>query len=130
MLGSGERFRAIAENIPGVLYAFESHPNAPRALVYAGPGLADLIGEKAAADVKSNVDHFFDLIHPDDRSALERSGDLDPTSDRPMDQEYRLRTATGEYRWVRSIARGTRRDDGSTTTSPTTRRTGGTIFRS
>ena len=56
MRGSRERFRAMVENIPGVVYAFELHPNARMSLVYAGPGPADLIGEKAATDVKGNGD--------------------------------------------------------------------------
>ena len=100
---SNERFRFIAENIPGVVYSFDSHSESPRRAVFLGPGMSTLIGNSAASDVRENVDLFFDLIHPDDRAALEQVGDLDKSSNRPIDQQYRLRTESGDYKWVRSI---------------------------
>ena len=111
---SDERFRIIAENIPGVVYSFESHPDFPRRTIFIGPGMSTLIGKSAASDVRENVDSFFDLIHPDDRAALEQAGNLDKSSEQAIDQQYRLRTESGEYRWVRSVGQALRVDSGWT----------------
>ncbi len=109
-----ERFRFIAENIPGVVYSFDSHPNFPRRSIFIGPGMSTLVGNSAAADVRENVDLFFEMIHPEDRAALQQAGDLDKSSDRPIDQQYRLRTESGEYKWVRSVGQAIRLADGWT----------------
>ncbi len=109
---SDERFRFIAENIPGVVYSFDAHPEFPRRTIFMGPGMSTLIGNSAASDVRENVDLFFDLVHPEDRAALEQAGDLDKSSERPIDHQYRLRTESGEYKWVRSVGQALRLDGG------------------
>ena len=52
---SDERFRIIAENIPGVVYSFDSHPDYPRRAIFIGPGMSTLIGNSVASDVRENT---------------------------------------------------------------------------
>ncbi len=51
-------------------------------------------------------DRWIDLLHPDDREkALEAVEEYQRTLTGIYDEEFRLRTKSGEYRWIRSIAR-------------------------
>jgi len=106
---SEESFRAIAENIPGLVFSYDFHPDGRRSLLYVGPGLGKLIGETTAVAIGDDVDRFFDLIHPADREILCETSEAAAAAGRPFDQNYRVRAESGDYRWVRSIARPTRR---------------------
>ncbi len=108
---SEERFRAIAESIPGLVFSYDFHPDGRRSLLYVGPGLGELIGETAAVEIGDDVDRFHDLIHPADREALRETSDAAAAAGHPFDLNYRVRTESGDYRWVRSIARPIRRSD-------------------
>ena len=102
---SEERFRAIVENMPGVVYCYEVQPDRSRLLDYVGSGLRELLDQPPAEKMDIEPDRFFELIHPDDRLGLEKRGIFDPTSNDPVDTEYRVRGSSGEYKWLRSIAR-------------------------
>lgn len=79
---------------------------------YVSPGIQDSLGLDPGKLMEMEaVDHGW--IHPEDRprfiAGLERSArDLTP-----LDEEVRVEQADGGYRWVRSIGRPRRQDDGS-----------------
>ncbi len=99
------KFRAIVENVPGIVFAYDQTSDGRRETVFVGPGVEDLIGEELASRLNDDVDALFELIHPEDRPLVEAAGQDSPEIDVPVDIEYRFRDVAGEYRWVRSIGR-------------------------
>ncbi|UCE60895.1 MAG: PAS domain S-box protein [Phycisphaerales bacterium] len=109
LVSSEERFRAIAENLPGAVFSYDVDGEGRRSPVYVGPGFEELIGQAATDRIKDgDVDHFFELIHPEDLERLRGEGQFRPAFAKLVDHEYRLRTETGEYRWVRVVAQPVR----------------------
>ncbi len=111
---SESRFRSLAESIPGVVSSYDVSPDSGRSLGYVGPGLAKLVGENAAKALERNVDRFFDLIRPEDRKGLLAASEISDDTEQPLDYEYRVRTESGAYTWVRSISRPTHLENGVT----------------
>jgi len=110
---SDERFRTLSENVPGVLYSYIISPDLKRHTLFMSPYLERLLGPVNAAAVRADMQHFFDLIHPDD---IERVNGLASESRRtcaPIEIEYRVRTDAGDYRWVRGVSAPVRLEDGS-----------------
>lgn len=110
---SEDFFRAITESLPGAVFSYDLDINNNRSPVYLGPGFAALFGPEAAKHVDgAAVDKFLQLIHPDDFEAMCKAGIFDPSFCEPVEQEYRVRTESGSYKWVRSFARPSRRPNG------------------
>jgi PAS domain S-box-containing protein len=99
------KFRAIAENIPGVVFSYDQTSDGRRSLVYVGSGVENLIGKELTRKLENDVDSLFELIHPEDRPLVAAAGQDSPEFDMPVDIEFRFRVGAGEYRWVRSISR-------------------------
>lgn len=57
-------------SVPGVALAFDTYSNGRRSLVFVGPGLVDLVGQRAAEEISRDVGRFFDLIHPEERAGI------------------------------------------------------------
>lgn len=82
---------------------------------YLSPRLYELLGyqgEKVDAEVLPRPDSVEPLIHPDD---LGRHRELEARhieSREHFEIEFRLRTATGEYRWFQSRGEAVRNNDG------------------
>ena len=109
-----ERFRAVAQNLPGAVFVYDMSPEGLRTPVYVGPGFEKLIGSGPAKRLATGLnDVFFELLHPDDLDALKRTGVFEPDHVEPVDMEYRFRTDGGGYRWVRSVAHPIRLEDGT-----------------
>jgi len=109
-----ERFRAVAQNVPGAVFAYDINPDGHRTPIYVGPGFEKLIGRGPAGRLAAGLnDVFFELLHPDDLDALRRAGVFEPDYAEPVDLEYRFRTDGESYRWVRSIAHPSRLENGS-----------------
>ncbi|MFH2055937.1 MAG: PAS domain S-box protein [bacterium] len=99
------KFRAIVENVPGLVFAYDQDEDGHRELLFAGPGVEYLIGEELAKQVGNDLEALFDLIHPDDREMVATAGENSPDPGAPVDLEYRYRDSAGNYRWARSISR-------------------------
>jgi len=104
---SEARIRTLTESLPGLVYSYDVLPDARRSLAYLGPGLGEILGPRAAADLGNDLDRYFDLVHPEDLPALRRVRGTSEGADTAVDLTYRVRHESGEYRWVRSIARAT-----------------------
>ncbi|MBC8204341.1 MAG: PAS domain S-box protein, partial [FCB group bacterium] len=105
--------RSIAENIPGAVYMYYIHPDGSRTDQFVGPGLEELIGKADEDDSRGETDRFFDRVHPDDLETLHRAGDVALENNNALDHEYRAKTNSGEYKWVRSIGRPKLMENGS-----------------
>lgn len=74
---------------------------------------ADMLGFSPAKF--NHYEDFIELVHPDDyEGAMEAMRDHLEGRAKKYDTEYRIRTASGEYRWFHDVGGVTeRRDDGS-----------------
>lgn len=99
---SEQRFKAIAENTPGVVFSYRIDRDQRRHMTYFGPGLADLLGRESAEKMKHDIEIFLELVHPDDLNKFLQHGDLDPTSNKRFNSEFRIRVGA-EYKWVQAI---------------------------
>jgi len=92
-----EPYRELIENISEVVYSIDSEGF----VTYISPTVEWISGHKPD-DIIGNS--FIEFIHPDDREWITRNfekrlkGSTDPL-------EYRIRTKTGQTRWLRSSSR-------------------------
>ena len=105
---SEEKFRLIAENLPGIIYVYDVLKDRRRVPVYYGPGLDQLIDENQL-DSKDFVKSFFDLIPKEDLQNIESKVD---TKTSTLDCNYRLVSNKG-VTWVRSISTTIKKEDGT-----------------
>lgn len=102
---SEERFRTIAENVPGCVYTLRYRPDTGRrSLDYAGPGLERLLGRDVASAVRADFDRYFTLVSPDDYRRIQATADRAVATGAPFYCEYPITLPSGESRWVRSVA--------------------------
>ena len=93
---SEERFRQLTDNIDDVFWMF-SVPD--RALVYVSPAYAAVWGGSAEALGREPA-AWLELVHPDDRAQMTRRWERLDTEPH-YDEEFRIRSAVGQVRWVR-----------------------------
>ena len=108
---SESKFARVEDSVPGMLYRAVVHPDGREELVYANSRSADIY-ECGAQEAMSNSEILLDRIHPDDRSALKERIAAANTSLIPLICEYRLQLPQKGTRWVQSIAKPTRENDG------------------
>jgi PAS domain S-box-containing protein len=98
--GAEERYRALSEQIPAVLY---SEVHTPRgAILHESPQNQQMLGYTTEETVQP--DFWMTLIHPDDRErVLAENERVDRTGD-PWHMEYRVFTKDGRVMWVRDHA--------------------------
>jgi len=103
---SEERFRDLANTVPGMLYQWAEGPEGPR-YTYVSPRSKPMFGlmpEELLADWRRLA------IHPDDMPRWQES--LERATARGADWEFegRFILPTGDIRWWRGLARPMRRD--------------------
>ncbi len=63
-------------------------------------------------EVRPDLAWFYSIVHPDDRVMVETSMQEHLQGNSPQSViEYRMKTKTGEYVWIRGVGRVTERDD-------------------
>ena len=71
---------------------------------------AEMIGY-TLPEIESSIDHWADLIHPDDRAAALQAVQDHLAGKTPLHEiEYRMRTKDGQYKWIRDRAKVVKRD--------------------
>jgi len=93
----GDAFKALVDGAPAILYA--ARPDGT--ISYANAAWTRFSG--LAADAVLDLG-WTDLLHPDDAPAVEARWLEAMASARPFREEFRIRDAAGEYRWVASHA--------------------------
>jgi PAS domain S-box-containing protein len=94
---SEEKFRLLAQNIPGAVYLIKNNPE--NTIVYLNDEIANLSGYPPD-EFLSGRKNFFDLIHEADRLYVKnvRANSLE---DRVSFQlEYRILHQSGQWRWM------------------------------
>jgi len=106
-LADSERMLStLMSNVPGMVY--RCHNDRDWTMEFCSEGCRALTGYDPADLISGKKATYADLIHPDDRDPVWRDVQAALADGRPYQVNYRIRTATGEEKWVwekgRSIA--------------------------
>jgi len=99
-----ERYRTLVERVPAISYAWDSSfAQGSVPALYISPQIEQLLGVSA----KSWLDDpmaWSAHAHPDDEVRVTQTWSAATEAGSPFSAEYRLRTASGEWIWVRDEA--------------------------
>lgn len=91
---SEERFKRLIENSPDIVYSFSTTSGGS----YHSPRVFDVLGY-TPEQLKEQPMLWQNSVHPDDLEMVVKS--VAATAEgNPINMEYRLRTASGEWRWL------------------------------
>lgn len=107
---SEQRFRQLAENLPGIVFSYLKEAAGHRRLRYLGPGARRLLGDEFHARVEANFNVFFESILPEDRAALLAESDFAAAQQQPLHREFRAQLPDGRH-WFEIFARSTLQAD-------------------
>jgi PAS domain S-box-containing protein len=99
--GAEERYRALVEHIPAVVYV-ESLDADPESF-YISPQVADVFGYPAET-WRLTKDFWIDHVHPDDRPMVESDDERSNVERGAFSLDYRFLAADGSWRWVHDEA--------------------------
>jgi PAS domain S-box-containing protein len=95
---SEERFRVLAENIPGVIFQCQNDDR--HTFLYLNDGIADLTGYPKEDFLRHGLS-FFDLYHPADLEWMPVPSQTDAKEIwEPYHMTYRIKHRSGEWRWI------------------------------
>lgn len=107
---SEERFRALAENIPGAIYQCKNDDR--YTFLYLNDEVEALTGYPKEAFLEGGLS-FFELYHPDDAMWMPVPSKANPVEIwQPFHFTYRIRHKSGEWRWVEEWGAGVFAKDG------------------
>jgi PAS domain S-box-containing protein len=105
---SEQKFRTLAENIPGVIYLCRNDEFF--SMLYVSDGVKDITGYEAE-DFTSGKVNFTDLYHPDDRDYIFRDFAFAMSNGARFHLRYRIRHRNGEWRWLDEVGAGVQSGD-------------------
>lgn len=94
----------LLNNLPGMVY--RCHHDTQRSVLFASEGCLALTGYTAAELTDDPGLVYGDLIHPEDRQAVQQEIESAIEERRPYHNVYRLLTADQQERWVWDSGRG------------------------
>jgi PAS domain S-box-containing protein len=94
-------FQSVLERVPAVVYTLNPQP--PNEFTYVSPQIEALLGVRPS-DCVGNGDLWQHWLHPDDAGWVGAECERTNQTGEPFYGEYRLRTRSGEVRWVRDEA--------------------------
>lgn len=94
----------LMSNLPGMAYRCE--PDESLTMRFVSEGCTELTGYRPEDLVDNRQVAYADLIHPGDREAVQYARQAALRAGMPYRLIYRLRTASGEERWVWEQGRG------------------------
>ncbi len=106
---SEERYRALVERVPAVVY--EMGPDDERRTLFVSPHVEEVLGY-SRAEWLDQPDIWIELLHPDDREPVLARHDRHSETGEPWDLEYRLIASDGRVVWVQDRATLMRGSDG------------------
>jgi len=97
---SEEKFRTLAENIPGTVYIYEMCKDGKtRIMHYLGPGFKEMVGKKFSKEINYDATSFFDYVHPDDYGGLQEAAEKALDNNESLSYEYRMKSSEGNIIW-------------------------------
>jgi len=110
---SQQRFSAIADNVPGVVYRAVLHPNGDVSMPYISPRTQEIFGV-SVEDFSEHFEWVFDMAHPEDRAKLNEIVRQSAESISFFEHEYRVSSLFEKVKWVRIISQPQRQNNGDT----------------
>jgi PAS domain S-box-containing protein len=104
-----ERYRALVENLPAVVYLVA--PDDDRRTLYVSPHVERTLGY-AREEWLAQPDIWMELLHPDDREPTLAAHDRHNETGEPWSRDYRLIAHDGRPIWFRDMATLVRDEDG------------------
>ena len=86
------------------MYQRVLHGDGRTTYAYVSPGVSKLMGLDAV-EVMERAETLTDNIHPDDREMRRRAIEESARTLNPYNAQHRYFTASGDVKWVRSLAR-------------------------
>jgi PAS domain S-box-containing protein len=103
IFASEEKFRLLAENIPGAIYL--CHKDANHSVIYFNDHIEKITGYPVT-DFLSGKITYASLFHPDDSKMIYETIDQKVAERKSFHLRYRIRHASGEWRWVDEAGAG------------------------
>ena len=100
---SEQKFRLLAENIPGVIYLRHHAP--PFAVIYVNNHIEKITGYPAA-DFLSGKINVTQLYHPEDTELIRKQVDQAVAEKTRYHLRYRLQHRSGDWRWIDEVGIG------------------------
>jgi PAS domain S-box-containing protein len=113
LVESESRFKDMVANVPGVVFQMEMQAAGTVNFHYLSPSSTSLLALKPE-EVMKNPDIWFDLVHPDDRKALEASLAASAKNMEPWSWQGRMVLKSGSAWWCQGAARPKRQLNGNT----------------
>ena len=110
---SQQRFSAIADNVPGVVYRAVLHANGDVSMPYISPRTQEVFGV-SIGDFSEHFEWVFDMAHPEDRAELNEIVGQSAESISFFEHEYRVSSLFEKVKWVRIISQPQRQNNGDT----------------
>jgi PAS domain S-box-containing protein len=107
--GAEEKYRALVENVPAVVYLVA--PDDDRRTLYVSPQVERALGYPRE-EWLDQPDIWMELLHPDDREQTLAAHDVANETGQPWSREYRLIASDGRAVWFRDVATLVRDRDG------------------
>jgi diguanylate cyclase (GGDEF)-like protein/PAS domain S-box-containing protein len=89
-------FKRLVSNLPGILYRLNVEQHT---LEYLSPGCYQLLGYSPGYFIKNNITPF-DFIDDNDKHEFSQNSKAAHFSLKPFEMVYRIKTASGEHKWV------------------------------
>lgn len=107
-----DRLHQIAAQVPGVVYQFELRADGTSCFPFASEGIREIY-RVSPEDVRHDAAKIFNILHPDDYSAVVESIQRSANDLTRWRHEYRVRFSDGAVRWCFGNAAPCRQADGS-----------------
>ena len=101
---SEERLRTLVSNIPGAVYRCDYDPD--WTMRFLNMAILEISGYPASDFINNEVRTYASIIHPDDRSFVEKVVFEAIEQKRPYIIEYRIVNAHGNIRWIYEKGQG------------------------
>lgn len=104
-----ERMRALADQIPGMLFSLVVHHDGSRSYRFVSSGVRELYGVEPE-DVMRDATLIARMLHPDDAPRLQVETQALLEQALVLSGEFRIRLADGRVKWVHNRSIEVRRD--------------------
>ncbi|MCL1104581.1 PAS domain-containing protein [Shewanella algicola] len=110
---SRDQLYKLTQQLPGVVYQYQSWPDGRSAFPYASTAIKDIYGV-TPEEVRTDATNAFEKIHPDDLGLLVSSIQRSIEDLSLWEIEYRVSSDNNAFKWLSGSATPERMEDGST----------------
>jgi adenylate cyclase len=104
------RLRDLVEGMPAIPWTENVDATGRGRIVAIGPQCQEILGY-SPEELLAERDHFFRVVHPDDRASMTARAEESDRTGNDWDAMYRVIRRDGEVRWLHSVARRVTPDD-------------------